>query len=110
MSEALFRSIIAQAAPLTEEVCLHLMGEPLGHPKLSELVDICAEHGVPINLTSNGTLLDERRREICLRPIVRQVNFSLHSFEANFGEQDVSRYLGKLFEFTRVAFSGRPDL
>ena len=110
MDEPLFRSIIGQVAPLTEEVCLHLMGEPMGHPKLSEFVDICAEHGVPINLTTNGTLLNEARKEILLRPTVRQVNFSVHSFEANFGERDVSLYMSKLFAFTREAFDRRPDL
>jgi len=110
MSDALFRKVITEVAPLTEEVCLHLMGEPLGHPKLSELVEICAEQGVPINLTTNGTLLNDRRREILLRPIVRQVNFSVHSFEANFGERDVAPYLSKLFAFTREAFEKRPDL
>jgi sulfatase maturation enzyme AslB (radical SAM superfamily) len=110
MKEELFRGIISQVAPLTEEVCLHLMGEPMGHPKLSELVDICAEFGTPINLTTNGTLLDERRKAILLRPIVRQVNFSVHSFEANFGEKDVMPYLTKVFAFTRQAFAERPDL
>lgn len=110
MDEPLFRKIISQAAPLTEEVCLHLMGEPMGHPQLSEFVDICAEYKVPVNFTSNGTLLNERRREILLRPIIRQVNFSVHSFEANFGERDVSPYLKKIFAFTREAFATRPDL
>lgn len=110
MSEDLFRKVLAQVAPLTEEVCLHLMGEPLGHPRLSEFVDLCAEYGVPINLTSNGTLLNEKRQEILLRPIVRQVNFSVHSFEANFGERDVLPYMAKLFAFTRQAFALRPDL
>ena len=110
MSEALFRKIMAQVGPLTEEVCLHLMGEPLGHPQLSEFVDICGEYQVPVNLTSNGTLLNERRKEILLRPIVRQVNFSVHSFEANFGERDVLPYLSKVFAFTREAFEKHPDL
>jgi MoaA/NifB/PqqE/SkfB family radical SAM enzyme len=110
MDEPLFRKIIAEVAPLTEEVCLHLMGEPMGHPKLSEFVDICAEHALPVNFTSNGTLLNERRKEILLRPIIRQVNFSVHSFEANFGERDVAPYLNKLFSFTREAFERRPDL
>ena len=111
MQEPLFRKILAQVAPLTDEVCLHLMGEPLGHPELSRFVDICAKFQTPINLTTNGTLLDEARREILLRPIVRQVNFSVHSFEANFGEEkDVTRYLAKLFTFVQEASEKRPDL
>src|SRR5271168_5129130 len=107
MDQGLFRKVISEVAPMTDEVCLHLMGEPLGHPELSSFVDICDEFRVPINLTTNGTLIDEKRTEILLRPIVRQVNFSVQSFEANFGGQDVSRYLSKIFAFTRRAFQDR---
>jgi molybdenum cofactor biosynthesis enzyme MoaA len=105
MSRALFEKVIRDVAPLTDEVCLHLMGEPLGHPELSQFVDICEKYETPINLTTNGTLIDDVRSEILLRPIFRQVNFSVQSFEANFGSQDVSRYLSKIFAFTRRAFS-----
>jgi radical SAM protein with 4Fe4S-binding SPASM domain len=107
MSRALFEKVIQEVAPLTDEVCLHLMGEPLGHPELSSFVDICEHHGVPINLTTNGTLIDEVRTEILLRSVVRQVNFSVQSFEANFGGQDVSRYLNRIFSFTKRAFIER---
>jgi Radical SAM superfamily/Iron-sulfur cluster-binding domain len=110
MDAALFARIIADAAPLAEQVCLHLMGEPLTHPKFSQLIRICREAGLPVNLTTNGTLLNAERTEALLSPIVRQVNFSLHSFEANFPGQDIGPYLEKIFSFTRLAFERRPDL
>ena len=110
MGRELFRRIIAEAAPLAEQACFHLMGEPLTHPHFAELVSIAAEHGLPVNLTTNGTLLSEPRVEALLNPIVRQVNFSVHSFESNFPGQDISPYLEKIFAFTRLAFERRPDL
>ncbi len=110
MQEPLFRKIVAQAAPLADELSLHLMGEPLGHPNLSAFIDICAGSNAPVNLTTNGTLLDAARTEVLLHRTVRQVNFSLHSFEANFGERDVTGYLRKIFAFTHAAFERRPDL
>ena len=42
----LFRKIIEQVAPLTEQVCFHLMGDPLVHPQLAKLIDICHEFKV----------------------------------------------------------------
>jgi organic radical activating enzyme len=110
MSTGLFTRIIADAAPLAEQVCLHLMGEPLSHPRFAEFVRICAAHGLPVNLTTNGTLLNAERTEALLSPIVRQVNFSIHSFEANFPGQDIGPYLEKIFSFSRQAFARRPDL
>jgi MoaA/NifB/PqqE/SkfB family radical SAM enzyme len=110
MSRELFERVIADAAPLAREVCFHLMGEPLAHPRFPEFVDICAAHGLPVNITTNGTLLDEARTEALLRPVVRQVNFSVHSFASNFPGRDIGPYLEKIFAFTRRAFEVRPDL
>ncbi len=110
MDVALFESIIEQVAPLTEQVTFHLMGEPLVHPKLEELIQTCARHEVPIYLVSNGTLLKEAQSELLLHPIFRQINFSLHSFFDNFPERDPLPYLNRIFEFTDRALKERPDL
>ena len=106
----LFREIIKQVAPLTEQVCFHLMGEPLVHPQFSELVQICDEYHVKIFLVSNGVLLRPPLAENLLHPAFRQVNFSLHSFFDNYPEKDPTLYLEKIFRFTEIAFERRPDL
>lgn len=110
MGRELFEKIIGEITPLTDEVCFHLMGEPLAHPQFAEYVEICAGQGLPVNITTNGTLLNEERARALLHPIIRQVNFSLHSFEANFGEKDIGPYLNKIFAFTHQALTTRPDL
>ncbi|MFI5350183.1 MAG: radical SAM/SPASM domain-containing protein [Elusimicrobiota bacterium] len=110
MGRELFQRVIRDVAPLAAQVCFHLMGEPLTHPHFIDFVGICAKENVPVNLTTNGTLLSEARIEALLNPIVRQVNFSVHSFESNFPGQDIAPYLEKIFLFTRLAFERRPDL
>ena len=110
MTPAFFRKVLTQAAPHTDEVCLHLMGEPLGHPDLAEIIGICTELGTSVNVTTNGLLLHGERRELMLAPVVRQLNVSVHSFEANFRGRDVTPYMQKLFRFTRDAMALRPDL
>jgi MoaA/NifB/PqqE/SkfB family radical SAM enzyme len=110
MDVPLFRQIVEEVAPLTDEVCFHLMGEPLVHPKLEELVDLCQTHGLKIFLVTNGVLLREKVADLLLHPAFRQVNFSLHSFLDNFPDEDPSIYLERIFEFTEKAFCRRPDL
>lgn len=105
-----FEKIVAEVAPLAEQVCLHLMGEPLLHPQLERLVAICAEAGLPIFLVSNAVLLREKSMQLLLHPIFRQVNFSLHSWRDNFGDKDPRVYLDRIFQFTERAFQERPDL
>lgn len=110
MDPQLLESIVQQAAPLTDQVCFHLMGDPLVHPKLEECLAICARENVPVFFVTNGTLLREKQSHLLLNPIIRQVNFSLHSFHDNFPDQDPSIYLERIFVFTETAFKLRPDL
>lgn len=110
MEVALFEKIIRQVAPLTDQVALHLMGDPLVHPKLETLLDICQEYSAPVFLVTNGVLMRENKSHLLLHPAIRQVNFSLHSFFDNFPDSDPSRYLDLIFEFTERAFETRPEL
>lgn len=86
------------------------MGDPLVHSKLDRLISICNEFGVKIFFVTNGVLLREDKAELLLHPIIRQVNFSLHSFHDNYGDKDPTQYLDKIFHFTERAFIERPDL
>ncbi len=106
----LFRSIIRQVAPLTEQVCFHLMGDPLVHPNLSELINICGEYNVKIFFVTNAVLLREKQQGLLLKPAMKQVNFSLHSFHDNYPDRDPGEYLKRVFEFTERALIERPDL
>ena len=110
----LFRKVIEQVAPLTELVCLHLMGDPLVHPHFADIVDICDEYEVKIFLVTNGVLLRDDRRENLFDTLLHerfyQINFSLHSFFDNFPDKDPSNYLKRVFAFTERALLERPEL
>ncbi len=106
----LFENIIQQIAGLTELVCFHLMGDPLVHPKLTEMVQICEKYHVKIFFVTNGVLLKENHSKLLLSPSFHQVNFSLHSFFDNFKDKSPTAYLNKIFQWTDSAFLNRPDL
>ncbi len=105
-----FRSTLEQVAPLAEAVCFHVMGEPLAHPEFAAFVSIAGEVGIPVEITTNGTLLRGEKLESLLHPIVRQVNFSLQSYADNFPDKPLAPYLAEIFAFCHRAFSERPDL
>lgn len=106
----LFEDIVRQVAPLTEQVAFHLMGDPLVHPHLAELVEICGRHRAPIFFVTNGVLMTAKNRAILMNPAFRQICFSLHSFNDNFPGRDPSPYLESIFSFTEEALSTRPEL
>ncbi len=91
MSERSFKEIIQKINPHTDYVCFHVKGEPLLHPKLGAFLDICNDHGIKVNITTNGTLITKVLKELAGKEALRQVNFSLHSFGGR--EEEKEKYL-----------------
>jgi len=110
MAPATFETIARQVSTRTKMVALHLMGDPLVHPRLGEIVEICDRLGLKIFLVTNGVLLKDENFETLLHPAFRQINFSLHSFADNYGTKDPSTYLDAIFRFTELAFERRSYL
>ncbi len=106
----LFENVIQQITPLTELVCFHLMGDPLVHPKLTDMIQICEKYGTKIFFVTNGVLVKTEHHQILLSPAMYQVNFSLHSFFDNHPQKDPTTYLEKIFSWTEHALEHRPDL
>ena len=97
MTAELFGHILEGIKGASEYVYFHVMGEPLLHPKLGDFLDMCAQYGYKVNLTTNGTLL-EKNYHIIGKPALRQVNISLHS-NSGAGNPYSEEYLGNVFSF-----------
>lgn len=105
-----FGRLTASLVPLTREVVLHLLGEPLSHPQLGMILDRATDVGLPVNIVTNGLLLSGDRASLLLCPIVRQVSVSLQSFGNNYPDQDPRPYVAKIKRFADRALAERPDL
>ncbi|MCB0378993.1 MAG: radical SAM/SPASM domain-containing protein [Bdellovibrionales bacterium] len=105
-----FRSYLQSIKGYSRRVCLHVMGEPLGHKQFPLFVEVAAEMGVALEITTNGTLLNQSNQQALMNPSVVQVNFSVQSFFDNFPTADPNRYIESLFSFCREAMIQRPDL
>ncbi|WP_417335775.1 radical SAM/SPASM domain-containing protein [Halobacteriovorax marinus] len=110
MSLPEFNKILSEAAPLAQEICLHLMGEPLAHPKFPEIMEITGEYQTQIQLTTNGLLLKRYQDLILSTNVVRQINFSLQSFKDNFPHKSLDEYLRPILDFVLLASEKRPEL
>lgn len=83
--------LLNKISDYTDYVYLHVKGEPLLHKDLKQILDLCDKYNKKVNITTNGTLLKERK-EILKHPTVRQINLSLHS------ENKKENYLEEIFE------------
>ncbi|MBC75908.1 MAG: radical SAM protein [Halobacteriovoraceae bacterium] len=105
-----FEKIISQAAPLAEQVCLHLMGEPLAHPQFKEILSTCENYDSKAQITTNGILLKRHKETLLSSNAVRQINVSLQSYMDNFPHKNFMEYLDKVYAFIEDARAIRPDL
>ena len=102
LSPAEFRCLAEKLQGHTRYLYFHVMGEPLLHPQLPELLAIAGELGFRVCITTNGTLLEEKGGVLLAAPALHKVSVSLHSFEGNNGG-DMAAYLTGVWTFCRGA-------
>ncbi|HHW38753.1 MAG TPA: radical SAM protein [Bacillales bacterium] len=98
-----FNNLLDQIKPHTSYIYLHVKGEPLLHPRIDELLEAAHTKGFKVNITTNGTLIAKNRDKLLGKPALRQMNFSLHSFDGNEGSANRDEYLSQILSFTREA-------
>ncbi|MEK5037102.1 radical SAM/SPASM domain-containing protein [Sporosarcina sp. FSL K6-3457] len=98
-----FNDILDQLSPHTKYIYLHVKGEPLMHPRVDQLLDAAHAKGFKVNITTNGTLIKKNAKKLLGKPALRQINFSLHSFDGHEGSENREKYLGDILDFVREA-------
>lgn len=106
MSEEKFSSLLPRLSPWTDYLYFHLMGEPLLHPDLSAFLKLARDNGFKVILTTNGTLLEDRKEILLSSSALWKVNISLQSFEGNDPEnksRTLKEYMQKCIFFGKAA-------
>ena len=103
MNEAEFFRAASELRPVTDYLYFHLMGEPLLHPRLTDFLSIANGMGYKVILTTNGSLLRERGRELIGREGLHKVSISLHAYEVNMMDMTLDEYLDSCFDFCEAA-------
>lgn len=99
MDEESFEKVIESIKPYTDYVYFHLMGEPFLNKNLENFLDISNRYGLKVNITTNGTLINNVKDILLKGKSLRQVNISLHSFEANDNNISLEEYLDNVTKF-----------
>lgn len=92
MSPEEFGFIVKKIHPYTDYIYLHVLGEPLLHPHLAQMLQIAAETGLKVNLTTNGSLL-QKQQALLIQHTVRQINISLHDAEENISSDNWKEFI-----------------
>lgn len=103
MSMETFENILDQIKPYTDYIYFHVKGEPLLHPLIDRFLDLSYEKGFQVNITTNGTLIQKAKDKLIAKPALRQINFSLHSFDGNEGFNQKDEYINNILSFIKEA-------
>lgn len=103
MTAAEFAAVTARLRGYVGYLYLHVMGEPLLHPALGELLTIAAAQGFRLCVTTNGTLLPSAGETLLECPALHKVSVSLHSFEGNGCGGELEEYLAAVWDFAEKA-------
>ena len=108
MNETDFIHILKEVKAYTDYLYFHLLGEPFLNPRLERFLQLSHESGMQVNLTTNGVLIQKVAQILVKSPALRQINFSIHSFEANEQTGTLKDYLLNIARFIKEAQSERP--
>lgn len=88
-----FNTIIQEVKPLTPYLYLHVQGEPLLHPQFEEIMNICDNEHMQVQLVTNGTFLCDYPT-ILSHTSLRKLSISLHSID--FQTIDIDEYMNPI--------------
>ncbi len=83
MNLEFFDSIINQLQHNTKEIALHVVGDPLTQSNLKAYLDIVGRYKLKALLTTSGYFLKKHNDTTLFHLSVKQINFSLNSFNKN---------------------------
>ncbi|MFV0551779.1 MAG: radical SAM/SPASM domain-containing protein [Anaerorhabdus sp.] len=96
MSLRQFEAIIKQIQPYTSYIYLHVQGEPLLHSQFDDILNLCDQYELKVQLVTNGTFL-KNYPSLSSHPSLRKLSLSLHSLD--FQTCDIHEYMNEIFSF-----------
>ena len=87
-----FEKILKKIRPYTDYIYLHVKGEPLLHPNIIDFLRCAEQYNLKVNLTTNGTLLEQYAKMLSKCSALNKINISLHC------ETNDEHYLDKVFK------------
>ena len=88
-----YKLIIDKIKSYTDELYLHVLGEPLMHKEINNFINYAYNQGLLVNITTNGYLIKNIKDNIH----IHRLNVSIHSYNEKYGVS-IDNYLANLFD------------
>ncbi|MDN5091477.1 radical SAM/SPASM domain-containing protein [Aliarcobacter butzleri] len=98
-----FDELNLQLKEFTTELAYHIVGDPLVLSNLDEYLNISSKHNLKVNITTTANNINKKHYETLLNPTIKQINFSINSYNANSHKKSLDEYLEPIIEFVKFA-------
>ena len=109
MSLEKFDDLNAQLKPYTKELAYHIVGDPLILTNLAEYLNISLKHDLKVNITTTANNINEKHYDALMNPTIKQINFSINSYNANSHKKSLDEYLNPMLDFVKFAQSKKHE-
>ena len=103
MSLEKFDDLNFQLKPYTIELAYHMVGDPLVLSNLNEYLNISLKHDLKVNITTTANNINEKHYKALMNPTIKQINFSINSYNANSHKKSLDEYLNPILDFVKFA-------
>ena len=105
MNTDFFEDILLQLKPYTKDIAFHVFGDPLVLSNLERYLDISLKHNFKVHITTTGYYLKNFDLNIFLHKSIKQINFSLNSYNKNEMGYELDEYLKPMFDLCDLKLS-----
>jgi radical SAM protein with 4Fe4S-binding SPASM domain len=104
-----FESIIKQVSNYTNVITFHMFGDPLTLSNLEQYLDITHKYNLKVEIVTSGYYLNKFNPKIFLHTAIRQINFSLNSFNKNDMGMSLDEYLQYMFDICKLKLQSKAN-
>ncbi len=98
-----FDDINSQLTKFTKELAFHVVGDPLVLSNLNEYLNISLKHDLKVNITTTASNINEKNYETLMNKTIKQINFSINSYNANSHKKTLEEYINPILDFIDYA-------
>ncbi|WP_265734446.1 radical SAM/SPASM domain-containing protein [Malaciobacter halophilus] len=100
-----FDKINSQLQNYTKELAYHVVGDPLVLSNLNEYLNISKKYSLKVNITTTANNINKKHYDALTNSILKQINFSINSYNANSHKKSLDNYLQGIIDFIKYAQS-----
>jgi len=109
MSLEFFEDILKQLKNYTNTITYHIFGDPLVLSNLQDYLDLTYKHNLKVEIVTTGYYLNNFDLDIFLHPAIKQINFSLNSFDKNDMKISLQTYLNPMIKLAKLKIEKNID-